>query len=338
MKRVYLLALIVQATGCIDDPVTNTIPGEYEQEYQLIWNLFDGNYVGFAVSGFNWNAVYDTYLQQSRQVQSREEMTELTLSLLAGLQDRHVCLVDPGGNTMPSWQPDLFINCSEEVLMNYLEPWGFQWTQEDVWGYCQAGTDSVPYFVLKSLHPELNLSLFDNILLPLIDEPVLIFDARLCSEGADGTASNLVRRFADIERTVHMTRHRVSGSSWELAEPQPVYVIPRGWHYQGQVILLTGEGNTGSSEVFICDMAEFPHVTTVGDTTGGSGNWQTEAWLLPDGWHIVCPVVTLARADSSLVEGTGVFPDHLVEATEADFQSGYDPVLEYALDIAKAPR
>lgn len=115
-------------------------------------------------------------------------------------------------------------------------------------------------------------------------------------------------------------------------------MIPRGWHYQGQVILLTGEGNTGSSEVFICDMAEFPHVTTVGDTTGGSGNWQTEAWLLPDGWHIVCPVVTLARADSSLVERTGVFPDHLVEATEADFQSGYDPVLEYALDIAKAPR
>lgn len=338
MKRVYLLALLVQATGCIDDPVTNTVPGEYEQEFQLIWNLFDENYVGFAVSGFNWNAVYDMYLQESRQVQSREEMAELTLSLLGGLQDSHVRLVDPGGNTMPSWQPDVFVNCSEEVLLNYLEPWGFQWIQDEIWGYCLAGTDSVPYFVLKSLHPEFNLSLFDNILLPLVNEPVLILDARLCSEGADGTASNLVRRFADIERTVHMTRQRVGVSSWELAEPQPVFVIPRGWHFEGQVILLTGEGNSGTSEVFICDMAEFPQATTVGDTTGGSGNWQTEAWLLPGGLYITCPVVTLTRADSTLVEGIGILPDHFVEATAADFQAGFDPVLEYALDMAKAPR
>lgn len=338
MKRLLLPAILSLGTGCIDDPVTGTIPGEYQQEFMLIWNLFDENYVGFAISGYNWDAVYATYLQESRDVQSREEMTELTLALLAGLQDDHVRLVSPGGNTIPSWEPDVFVNCSEEVLMNYLEPWGFQWKQQDVWGYCLAGTDSVPYFVLKSLHPELNLSLFDNILLPLTDEPVLIIDARLCNEGADGTASNLVRRFADSARMVHMTRQRIGPSSWELADPQPVYVIPRGWHYQGQVILLTGEGNSGTSEVLICDMAEFPHVTTIGDTTGGSGNWQTGAWLLPDGWHVTCPVVTLTRTDTSIVEGSGVFPDHYVEATESDFQSGIDPVLEHALDMAKALR
>ncbi len=49
MKRSALFFLLVMAgSGCIDDPVQNTLPGAYQQEFELLWNLFDEYYVGFA--------------------------------------------------------------------------------------------------------------------------------------------------------------------------------------------------------------------------------------------------------------------------------------------------
>jgi carboxyl-terminal processing protease len=336
MKKLTMTILLVLLTGCIDDPVVNTIPGEYQQEYTLLWNLFNDEYVGFALKQTDWDALFEEYLAQAQALDSREEMTALTIALLGNLEDCNVSLFDPSWNQIPAFEPEISVNFDMDVLMSYLEPGGYQWMQTGIWGYCLAGPDSVPYFVVSSWDPSLNISLFDNVLLPLLEEPGVIIDLRMNSLGAQGPASNFVRRFVDQIRVGHMDQERSGSESHELADPVPVNLIPRGWHFQGQVVLLTGETNSGVCEMFICDMGELPNVISVGDTTLGAGNWSFQYRELVDGWRVSCPTLTLLRADSTPVEGNGVPPDIFVDVTEDDFQAGIDPVLEYAFEYLNA--
>ena len=325
-----VLSLFLFSISCIDDPAESSVPGEFQQEYQLIWDLFDENYVGFALKETNWNAIYSQYLHQVQEVDSREDMTAVTLQLLGNLRDLHTVLYAPDGTVYETYEEDVFVNCDSSVLMSYLDPWDFQWLQQDIWGYCFAGADSIPYFVVSSWSPSLNMSLLDNILLSLLDEPAMILDIRLADEGSHGTASNFSRRFVDEMRVGHMVQQRESTDSHELADPVPVTMIPRGWHYSGQVILLTGRGNRGVSEVFICNMSVLPRVVLMGDTTAGAGNWQFMTNQLPEGWYVTCPTATLLTADSSYIEGEGIPPEVEVQASPEDFMNGCDPVLENA--------
>ena len=90
--------------------------------------------------------------------------------------------------------------------------------------------------------------------------------------------------------------------------------------------------NSGASEVFICEMAELPHVTLMGGLTLGAADWPVVYWELPENWYVSCPSRTILRPDTTVIEGTGIPPDIFVEATEADFESGIDPILERAFE------
>lgn len=331
-----LVLLALLSVGCIDDPAETTIPGSYEQEYRLLWNLFDQHYVGFEIKEADWNSLFDQYISKTGEVNSREGMAELELKLLEHLYDSGVELISPIGSVYSSFEPETFTNCDSTVLMTYLDCSGFQWMQQDIWGYCLAGSDSIPYFVIRSWSSSLNMSLLDNVLQPLSDRPAMILDVRLTSGGFDGTVSNFTRRFVEEPVIGHMTQQRLNSGTHELADPVPVTVFPRGWHFEGQVVVLSGERNAGTSELFLCNMLQLPDVVLMGDTTQGAGNWQCLVSQLPEGWFVTCPNVTLLTADTVFVEGSGIAPDLYVEALPEDFQNGYDPVLESAFDYLGA--
>ena len=48
--------------------------------------------------------------------------------------------------------------------------------------------------------------------------------------------------------------------------------------------------------------------------------------------NITCPFARVLTADTVSIEGNGILPDIYVQTTPADFQAGYDPVLEYAIE------
>ena len=337
---VALFLLMVLQSGCIDSPATTEPPKEFVSEFQLIWDLFDGQYVGFAVKDVNWNSIHSQYHSQAEGVSSREEMTELTIAMLSELTDYHIQLLDPSWNIIETYSPDIYENYDMDVLMSYLEPWGFQWMQEGIWGYCLAGEDSIPYFVVTSWNSDFNSSLFSNVLQPLLNRPGLILDIRMNPGGVEGPVNNTARLFVDELRTGYLWQQRVSCDTHELSEPEEYMLHPRGWFFDNPIVLLTGEMNSGVSEVFVCEMAELPHVTLMGGSTLGAADWPATYWELPDNWYVVCPSRTILRPDSSVIEGFGIAPDVVVEATEADFEGGVDPILESAFESlgAKIPQ
>jgi hypothetical protein len=316
--------------GCIDNPAENPSPDPFVSEYRLIWDLFDSRYVGFMLKGTDWNQVYQQFLPEAEETESREEMTALAVEMLSILEDRQIVLYDPAWLPLATWNQEFFTNCDSALLMDYLSPYGFQWMQQDIWGYCLAGGDSIPYFVFADWNPELNLSLLDNVLFPLKDSPAIILDARLCGGGSREPGINVARRFVDQQRTGFLTQRRAGPEGFELTEPEPYILIPRGWHAGGTLVVLAGQRNAAAAEVFLSCVGALPQAVIMGDTTMGSSNWPVEVWELPEGWHVSVPGDTFLLPDSSVIEGAGIIPDQVVEASGADFSAGVDPVLEYA--------
>jgi C-terminal processing protease CtpA/Prc len=102
------------------------------------------------------------------------------------------------------------------------------------------------------------------------------------------------------------------------------------------VLLLLGAGSLSSSEDFASAMRELPHVSLVGDASGGaSANPATRA--LAGGWSYTVSRWWFQTADGLTVEGAGIPPHVAVAAGLADFAAGRDPVLDYAEAWAAAP-
>jgi hypothetical protein len=330
------LPALLLLCGCIDSPATTEPPNPYASELELLWELFDGEYAGFEVSGVDWQGVLQSYLPPADTVSSEGGMTNLMSDLLGELSDPNVVLVSPQGDTLRPCDPSAEQNCDLDLVVEYLEPWDFQWRQEGIWGFCLAGEDSAGYVVLQSWDAGLNVSLFDNVLQTVPAEPGLIIDARLCAGGVESSVYKVVRRFVDVQRAGYLWRERQGAGTHDLTDPEPFWMVPRPWRYQGDVVVLAGGGNRGPAEAFPCMMGRLPQVTVIGDTTLGAGNWPADTFDITAGRQVLCPVRVVLRPDSAAIQGAGVPPDLYVEATGADFSQGIDPVLEEAFGLLGA--
>ncbi len=330
------LVLALLLCNCIDSPATTEPPNPYASELELVWELFDGEYAGFAGRGIDWPDVLESCLPRADTVSSEEGMTYLMSDLLGELSDPNVVLFSPQGDTLRPFDPSVEQNCDLDLLMEYLEPWDFQWRQVGIWGFCLAGEDSAGYVVLESWDAGLNVSLFDNVLQTVPEEPGLIIDARLCGGGVESSVYKVVRRFVDAQRVGYLWRERLGAGTHDLADAEPFWMVPRPWRYQGDVVVLAGEANRGPAEAFACMMGQLPQVTVVGDTTLGAGNWPADTFALTGDRQVLCPVRVVLRPDSAAIQGAGVPPDLYVEATGDDFSQGVDPVLEQAFELLGA--
>jgi C-terminal processing protease CtpA/Prc len=94
--------------------------------------------------------------------------------------------------------------------------------------------------------------------------------------------------------------------------------------------LLIGRFCASSNELFIAAMQQLPHVTLIGDTTGGAtANAQT--FLLGGGWSYTVSRWIEYTVSGQVIEDQGIAPSVVIPASAADFQSGRDPVLDYAI-------
>lgn len=108
-------------------------------------------------------------------------------------------------------------------------------------------------------------------------------------------------------------------------------VGPRGaFQFTGPVIVLSGRGVFSSTESFIAAMRELPHVTILGDTTGG-GTGNPGTYPLGDGWTYTVSRWIEWTADRRVIEWNGIPPDIVVAWDLAAVSQGRDPVLEAAL-------
>ncbi len=338
------LAAVLTSMSCLFNPVDLGDHDSFRTEFDLVWDVFNSTYIGFMFTDADWDEAYSQYSGSTDSMETQDDFISMLMDMLVCLEDSHVYLWNSETDSyLHPWLPELKPNYDIDVLFGYLDSLssdGFTSFQYDsLWGYCFID-DSIPYIMIDSwssfMNPELLISLLDT----LPETRAMIIDIRM-NGGGLGTAVVDFARFINGElRTGYFRVFKAGPGHYDLATPVPVLIPTRPDFISVPIMVLIGEGSMSASEVFasICD--EIPGIVLTGDTTAGLTNYchyEEAIHLLPGGWRVYVPDCTVLRADTvTYIQGNGVPPDICIEASEADFEAGTDPVLEYAIGWARS--
>src|SRR4030095_11878818 len=195
-----------------------------------------------------------------------------------------------------------------------------------------ATFDGVPYIAVQSWDPgRTSVSNLDAFLDAFRDRPALVLDVRLHPGGSDPLAFEFAGRFATTTTTAGFVQFRNGPGHSDFTARQARTFSPRGsFQFTRPVLLLVGRFCASSNESFIAAMQQLPQVMLIGDTTGGStANPQT--FMLGGGWSYSVSRWIEYTASVQVIEDQGIAPSVAIPASAADFQSGRDPVLDYAI-------
>jgi hypothetical protein len=99
-----------------------------------------------------------------------------------------------------------------------------------------------------------------------------------------------------------------------------------------QWYVLTNKRCLSSAELFVSAMETLPHVTIIGDTTGG-GSGNPVFRELPNGWSMRLSTSYSALSDGFIYEGKGIPPDIPIWISTEDSINGRDVILERAIEF-----
>lgn len=106
--------------------------------------------------------------------------------------------------------------------------------------------------------------------------------------------------------------------------------------FTGPLYILVDEGTASTSEIFAIAMRDLERATIVGAGPSAGMALPSVIETLPSGGTLQFVVGDYRSPNGNVPEGTGVKPDVLVEETREAFLAGGDPVLDKAVERAKA--
>lgn len=115
-------------------------------------------------------------------------------------------------------------------------------------------------------------------------------------------------------------------------------VKPQGKPFAGAIAILVDEGTGSTSEIFAQAMQDLGRVQIVGATTSQGAVLASFIEKLPGGATLQFVVADYKSPNGEAVEGRGVVPDVLVDATPRDYVNGRDPVLDAAVAAVSAAK
>jgi len=326
--RVRRSALILIAVAaCRSDPASPST-NAYASAFDAMWNAFDAQYPYFDFKQVDWAAQRAAQRPRAESAQSLTDFLSVIRETVAPLRDAHVWLEEPSGTTDPIYEPPYFVNWDRNVWQEYVARSPYMQQKPNL------GTsefDGVPYLVVGGWTSQFTVDDLDAALERFRGRDRLILDVRSNGGGNDQLALALAARFTTTPVTGEYLQYRSGPRHSDLTAQQARTITPRGsWQFSGRVYLLVGRRCASSNESFISFLREMPSVTVVGDTTAGaSGN--PAPVTLTAGWKIWVPRWIARTAQHDVIEWNGIAPDILVPVTAADFASGRDPVLDFAI-------
>lgn len=172
----------------------------------------------------------------------------------------------------------------------------------------------------------------DRAVQALQDTDGIVIDVRSNGGGSSFNADIITSRFNDEERFVFQIRRRNGGRDEFEEWIEITSDVFEGLRYLKPVTVLTNRGSYSATEWFVASIRTAPHVTIVGDTTGG-GSGIPLPRDLPNGWEMRVSNSQTQLPDGTDYQFTGLFPDVPLWIPEADSTNGVDTILERAFDL-----
>lgn len=305
-------------------------PSAFVDQFDSLWTRFNDVYPSFAYKHIDWQAQRAAYRPRAARARSQDELVAVLLEMLKPLRDLHVWFVDPRGQVVPSYRPDGVVNFDRARWESALRDANY--TARGV-GIGDATVGGYAYLYVGTWKAPVDSDLLDAMLLRAREAQGLIIDLRTNAGGSDATALAFASRFIRRPFAASYVQIRTDPRVTDIEMPLARTISPRGpWQFARPVVVITGRGGFSATESFVAAMRTLPHVTIIGDTTGGaSGNPATFA--LGNGWQFTVPRWLEFGPDKQPIEWRGVAP-HVTMAWEpTQYDSARDPLIDAAVGL-----
>jgi len=333
MNKLHILLFAFALTciaGCekllIEPSVENTNQGIFD----YTWEYTQQHYCCFDMKQIDWNTVYDAYANRVNEDIGEDSLAQIIHEMLSLLEDEYVAISGAFGEWSYETDNSMFpANLDASVVSNNYKPSDYEYehirlpgniaymnqfsrTSITSLGIVAREENNYEGLILdfrnwNSKHHTIECSsLFDceydlsNFI--MIPENTLIGTKRL--------------RIGEGEYDYRDTDLTVGDGITEFLETFPIVVLCNRETY-------------GGSNRTVYALSHLPNVTLVGDRTGG-GNMDVRTTILPNGWLLHVPALTLFDLEGGLIS-EGFDPDIFVN--DDPVTTDKDEIIEAALDL-----
>lgn len=319
----FLLTLLF--SGCEKGDQYNPSPRE---NFEALWKIIDENYCFFDFKDIDWDDVHDRYSVQVKDTMSQYALFDLLGKMLAELKDGHTNLFSSFDVARYwAWYEDYPANFNSEIQKNYL---GTDYKIAGGLKYKSLAEDKVGYVYYGSFSSGVGESNLDYMFLHFKDCKGLIIDVRDNGGGSMSNSDRITQRFLEEKILTGYAMYKKGNGHNDFSDPYPLYLEPSDricW--LRPVIVLTNRHSYSATNDFVSTMRLLPHVTIMGDRTGGGSGFPFSSEI-PIGWSVrfsACPILNVDKEHTEF----GIDPDIEVAMTEEDMQKGKDTILEAAI-------
>ena len=333
--------------------------------FNHIWTDFNETYPFFDIKGIDWHERRGVYSAKIRQNMTDYELFCVCAEMLNELNDAHVSLITPFGNSnflmydsidyydyfyyleQPS-DPKPFAPFSVEIVREeYLENRGI-FTGDDIgflYGTFKPDKATLPvgYIFIYDFGspvigvdaiPDWTKKINDIVRLFINNTDGLVLDIRNNLGGIGSNMDYIAGRFAAMPKKYAKSRTKNGPGRNDFSPPMTWTVKPAGPLYTKRVILLTNKETVSAGEWFTLALRTQDHVIHAGEKTFGSFSARIIRSLI-NGWQYAIPVQRVEDMNGKCWEGVGIFPDdeHIVHNTWEELLQNRDAQLEYALSF-----
>lgn len=336
MKK-YLYSFVgfflgITLLSCIREDVSGNSP---QANFESLWKIIDEQYCFLEYKkqeyGLDWDEVHERYAKRITASMGSEALFEVLSEMVNELRDGHVNLHSSMASSQyREWFDAYPRNFSDSIQSIYLRK---DYINSSGLTY-QILENNIGYIYCESFSDGIGDGNLDQTLNRLAICDGLILDVRNNGGGNLTTAQKLASRFTNEKVLVGYMCHKKGPGHTDFSEPKPVFLEPSdGTRWQKKVVVLTNRRSYSATNDFVNSMKQLPHVTILGDKTGG-GSGLPFSSELPNGWSIRFSASPMFNPEMNQLE-FGIAPDRKVDMISEDMRKGKDTMIELACDLLK---
>ncbi|GAB5465854.1 MAG: S41 family peptidase [Candidatus Kapaibacteriales bacterium] len=296
--------------------------------FEYLWNECNEKYSYFDLKDVNWEDVKNKYSGKIYNGMSEDSLFNVLGGMLKELKDDHANLISNFKTSFYGVEYQSQDNFDWRIIIdNYFDS---QFNITGPFTHNFIENQQMGYIRLSSFVNEIEPSHLDYILDKYKDTKGLVFDVRENGGGAIINVYAILSRFINDQTLVYYSRIKSGKGINDFSEAKKVYIQPYyGKRYTKDIVLITDRGTYSSGSLITLASKAIPHITIIGDTTGG-GLGMPNGGQLPNGWRYRFSITQTLTLDKKTDYENGVPPDISVNFDWNDLKK--DEILDRAIE------